>query len=206
MKHRNVLVVLVIALSAALLWLAFGWQPEARDTAPMPEQTPAAAAGGDFVLLGADGPVALSAYRGRAVIIYFGYTFCPDVCPTSLVLIAQALTALTPVERAQVGALFISLDPERDTPEVLKAYAPFFHPDIVGLTGSPAQIAEVARQYGARYMKQKADSDGLYSVDHSSFTTLVDRDGRLVENLPYGSSAQHIVGMIRSVLGSASSK
>ena len=203
MTRRNALVVLVIALTAGLVWLAFVWQPEARVAAPTPEQKSAAAAGGDFVLLGADGPVALSAYRGRAVLIYFGYTFCPDVCPTSLALIAQALSALTPDERAQVAALFISLDPERDTPEVLKVYAPFFHPDIVGLTGSPAQIAGVAGQYGARYMKQKPDSDGLYSVDHSSFTTIVGRDGKLAANLPYGSSVQHIVDMIRSVLGSA---
>ena len=76
------------------------------------------------------------------MLIYFGYTFCPDVCPTALAVIAEALRALPPEEAARARGIFISVDPERDTPDVLKAYAPFFHPGIVGATGTPEQVAE----------------------------------------------------------------
>lgn len=204
MKSRNALIVLVVALAGLLVWLAFVWQPQApAASAAPPTLAPAQASGGDFVLRGPQGPVALADYRGRVVVLYFGYTFCPDVCPTSLAIIGQALSALEPAEVAQVAGILVSLDPGRDTPEVLEAYAPFFHPNIVGVTGSAEQIAEVARQYGARYMKQKPDSDGLYAVDHSSVTYIVDRQGKLAASLAHGTSPQHLADALRRVMGSA---
>ena len=152
---------------------------------------------------GPDGPVALADYRGKVVLLYFGYTFCPDVCPTALSLVAQALSGLSPAELEKTRSIFISVDPERDTGEVLKAYTPFFHPNIVGITGSAEEVAKVARQYGASYMKQKPDSDGLYSVDHSSYTYVIDTEGKLAAILSHGTPPQAIIDKVRTVSGNA---
>jgi protein SCO1/2 len=202
-QHRKLWIALILALAGALLWLAFFWEPVARGgdvREPVLAQAPDTPAGGDFVLRSPSGSLALSSYRGQVVLIYFGYTYCPDICPTSLASIAQALSALTPAELAQVAGLFVSLDPERDTMEVLQAYAPFFHPAIVGVGGSAEQVAQVARQYGVRYMKQKSDGVAPYSIDHSSSTYVVARDGKLATTLPHGSSPQGLVDTIRALL------
>lgn len=202
MQHRKLWIALVLTLAATLLWLAFVWQPagpEGRREAVL-AQAPDAPAGGEFVLRSPTGPLALSGYRGKVVLIYFGYTYCPDACPMSLASIGQALSALTPAELAQAAGLFVSLDPERDTPEVLQAYAPFFHPSIVGLTGSPEQVAQVARQYGVRYMKQKSDGDAPYLIDHSSAIHVIARDGKLAATLPHGSTPLSLVDTLRTLL------
>ena len=192
-------------LAGALVWLAFFWSPAGDDRSNGDSGVIASAApiGGDFALQGPDGPVALADYRGKVVLLYFGYTFCPDVCPTALSLVAQALSGLSPAELEKTRGIFVSVDPERDTSEVLKAYAPFFHPNIVGITGSADQVAKVARQYGASYMKQKPDSDGLYSVDHSSYTYVIDTEGKIAAILPHGTPPQAIIDKVRAVLGNA---
>ena len=204
MSRRVGWTLLCVALAALLAWLALVWQPNAAPgalhTALQRAETPA---GGDFTLASADGPVALANYRGKVVIIYFGYTFCPDVCPTSLSTIAQALSMLTPTELKRVASFMISVDPERDTMAVLKIYAPFFHPSIVGISGTADEVAQVARQYGARYMKQKPDSDGRYAVDHSSYTYVIGPGGKLAASLPYASPPQQLVEAIRAQLGAA---
>ena len=205
MSRRVRWIVLSAALAALLAWLAFGWQPAGVGSLHQAAQRAETPAGGDFTLTSANGPVALADYRGKVVLLYFGYTFCPDVCPTSLATIAQALSMLTADELDKVSSFLISVDPERDTMAVLKAYAPFFHPSIVGISGSADEVAQVARQYGARYMKQKPDADGRYAVDHSSFTYIIGRDGKLAASLPYASPPQHLVEAIRTQLGAARS-
>ena len=131
MKNRTLWIALIIALLGVLLWLAFFWEPvtqqaEGQAHAQLPvAETPA---GGDFVLQSPTGAVSLADYRGKIVILYFGYTFCPDVCPTSLAVIAQALSALTPVELEKVRGFMISVDPERDTMDVLKSMRPISTP------------------------------------------------------------------------------
>ena len=147
--------------------------------------------------------MSLKDYRGKVVLVYFGYTYCPDVCPTSLAIIAQALSALTPGERERVQGIFVSVDPGRDSLDRLKEYAPFFHPNIVGSSGSPDQVAAVARQYGASYARQKADADGNYVVDHSSVTYIVGPDGSLAAALPHATPAERIVQTVRGLLGTA---
>lgn len=211
MKARALLIALIVALCALLVWLTLFWEP----VAPRPvariqphnqlqlAETPQ---GGDFTLQGKDGPVALKDFRGKVVLVYFGYTFCPDVCPTSLSLMAQALSSLKPAERERVQGIFISVDPERDTLDRLKEYAPFFHPAITGITGTPEQIAAVARQYGASYMKQKANTEGQYTVDHSSITYVIDPDGKLVASLPHAATPQQIITAIRPLLANTGSK
>jgi len=204
-KHQNAWIGLIGILLALLLWLAFFWEPaRTSDIDPRTPHTPLPVAeiptGGDFTLQSPSGAVALADFRGKVVLLYFGYTFCPDVCPTSLAALAQALSALAPGELEKVQGLFISVDPERDTMDVLKIYVPYFHPGITGLSGTPEQLAQVARLYGARYMKQKPDADGLYSVDHSAFTYLIATDGTLVDSLPHGTSPEQIVDKIRTQL------
>lgn len=190
-----------ICLSALLVWLAFFWEPHIGKPAghsgagtlrPAGQLT-----GGDFTLDSPGGKLALQDYRGKVVLLYFGYTFCPDVCPTALSALGQAFTALTPDELAQVQGIFVSVDPERDTMEILNVYAPFFHPRIVGASGTPTQVAEIARRYGVSYMKQKSVDDRPYTVDHSSFTYLIDHEGRLAAMLPHGAPVTDIVSEIR---------
>ena len=211
-KNRTLLFATIGVLLAVLVWLAFFWSPEGSTLPGAGHSVSSEAlankppAGGDFVLQGPEGPIALADFRGKVVFLYFGYTFCPDVCPTALSLLAQALSGLTPDELERAQGMFVSVDPERDTMEVLKAYPPFFHPKIVGVTGSAEQVAQVAKQYGASYMKQKPDGDAPYSVDHSSFTYLIDTQGKLAAVLPHGTQPQEIVDQVRTLLGNSKPK
>ncbi|MCL2830761.1 MAG: SCO family protein [Betaproteobacteria bacterium] len=148
--------------------------------------------GGDFVLHSADGPVALSDYRGKVVLLYFGYAYCPDICPTSLAVLAQTFNDLPSPARNKVQGIFISVDPGRDTPAYLKEYVSFFHPLLVGVTGSTEEIAAVAQRYGVIYRIHPHDAEDRYVVDHSSLIYLIAPDGHLATALPYGVSAEEI--------------
>jgi protein SCO1/2 len=195
---------LVLLLAAVLVWLVWFWQPAgAPDPAHRRLDLAGAPAGGDFELRGADGPVALSDFRGQVVLLYFGYTWCPDICPTNLAIIAFALKQLTPQERDRVQVLFVSVDPERDTPERLAEYAAYFDPGILGITGSEAQVAAAAARYGAAYRRtEQTDSAMGYLVDHSAFTYVIDPDGRLVDTLAHATPAEEILSSVRGLLGS----
>lgn len=210
MKTRALLIGTLVALSALLLWLMVSWEPiTAKPIVRIqghqlhPSQIPR---GGDFRLQGPNGPIALSDYRGKVVLIYFGYTYCPDVCPTSLSLLTQALSALAPAERERVQGIFISLDPERDTLARLMEYANFFHSGLIGVSGTTEQIATVAQQYGASFLKQKPDTSGQYAIDHSSVTYIVNQAGELAASLPHGSSPQKIIDVIRPLLAAGTIK
>ena len=166
--------VLALAIAGVVLF----WHPEMPER-PLPKA--GGSAGGDFTLQSASGPVSLKDYRGKLVLVYFGYTYCPDVCPTSLAATTEGLKLLKPEELARVAMIFVSVDPKRDTPARLKEYAEFFHPAIVGVTGTPENIAEIARRYGVFYAEQKvATAGGGYVVDHSSDTYVISADGELV--------------------------
>jgi protein SCO1/2 len=157
--------------------------------------------GGDFQLDGPDGPLALSDLRGKVVLIYFGYTWCPDICPTNLAILALALRQLTDAEREQVQVLFVSVDPARDTLERLRQYTAYFHPGIIALTGTDAKVAAAAKRYGAAYQRGEDGGTAMgYLVDHSAYTYLVDPDGRLVDTLNHATPAEHIVARVRSLL------
>ncbi len=201
MSERSLLAVVVL-LAALVAGLGLFWHPDLPD-APLPVvASPASApAGGDFTLQSADGPVALSDYQGKAVLLFFGYTYCPDVCPTALSTAATGLARLSPEEAAEVAVLFVSVDPKRDAPERLKEYAAFFHPAIVGLTGSPEAVADVARRYGVYYAEQPLETAGDgYVVDHSADTYLIGRDGRLFGSLPHGTGPEQVAAGIRNIL------
>jgi len=197
MTSSRLLVALAALLVAAILGVAFLWHP--GDAAG-----PAAAPAADFVLQSADGPVDTRSLRGKVVLVYFGYTYCPDVCPTSLYAIGQGIELLKPEEAAQVRVIFISVDPERDTPARLKEYAGFYHPNIVGVTGTAEQIAAAAKLYGAFYAIQKVPGAAHYVVDHSAATYVLSPAGGLVASLPHGLKPAEFASEIRHWLASPS--
>ncbi len=138
-------------------------------------------------------------FRGRFQLISFGYTFCPDICPTTLVETAQILKQLGD-EAARVQPIFISLDPERDTPEQLKAYTAFFDPRILGLTGSPELVGKAAEHFKVRYEKVQPPGASHYSIDHSAGMYLLGLDGAFVAKLPYGMPVPELIDRIREAL------
>ena len=196
---KKILLALMISLSITLVWVIGFWQPNA-DLSRTATPISTAPTGGDFTLQSANGPVSLHDFRGKVVLVYFGYTFCPDICPTSLAFASQALGLLDKNELDRTRLLFISVDPERDTLEKLKDYGAFFHPSILGLTGSPDVIAATTKQYGASYRKQDTGSAGGYVVDHSSSTYVVNPEGKLVATLPHGTLPAEMAKAIRAAM------
>jgi protein SCO1/2 len=186
---------LIASISVALLCAAYLAGCSERGTPP-----PGTPTGGDFVLHSADGPVDTKALRGKVLLIYFGYTHCPDVCPASLAAGAQALNALSPEERAKVRLIMVSVDPERDTPLRLKEYAAYFHPEMIGVTGSTEEVAAVAKAFGAGYIRQPARSDGSYAVDHTTRTYVVAPDGRLALSLEPNTPAEKYLEAVRGLM------
>jgi protein SCO1/2 len=151
------------------------------------------AIGGAFTLVHHDGrTVTEQDFRGRWLLIYFGYTFCPDVCPTSLTLMTSALDRLDEAERAKVTPIFITVDPARDTPEVMAGYVSAFAADMIGLTGSDEQVAAAMKAFKVYAAKVKSDDPTAYTVDHSSILYLIGPDGRFVQHFAHGVGVEDI--------------
>ncbi|MGE4219308.1 MAG: SCO family protein [Alphaproteobacteria bacterium] len=142
--------------------------------------------GGPYALVDHRGQTVRSSdFQGKFQLIYFGYAYCPDVCPTELAAMAQALDDLGgKAERVQ--PLFITVDPERDTPEFLAGYVPHFHPRLIGLTGTQEQIAAVAKSFREYYAKVESDRQTDYLMDHTSFIYLMGPDGNFLTMFRYG--------------------
>jgi len=133
-----------------------------------------------FTLTAHDGSSkSLSDFRGKVVLIFFGFVNCPDVCPTTLLELSKVYKALTAAEQARVQVALISVDPERDSLEKLRDYVTFFNPSFIGLTGTPEQIADVARRYGVFYQKSQIKSPTDYNVDHTASVFALDPMGQL---------------------------
>ena len=159
-----------------------------------------AAIGGPFTLVDQTGKTVTDAdYRGKIKLVYFGYTYCPDLCPTTLATLAQALDRLTPPERDKIVPLFITVDPERDTPARMADYVAAFSPLLVGLTGSPEQIAAVEKGYRI-YAKRSDLGGGNYGVDHSSLIYVMAADGHYLDHLDPNATADDIVAGLRKIL------
>jgi protein SCO1/2 len=146
------------------------------------------------------GTFRLSDQRGRAVLLFFGYTSCPDVCPTTLATWRQAHQALG-TDASQVRFVFVTVDPERDTPERLGLHVNAFNPDFVGLTGTPAELEAVYQIFGVFYERDDASGSALgYLVSHTATAFLLDPDGRWRVRLTYGTPAEDIVHDVRQLL------
>jgi protein SCO1/2 len=155
---------------------------------------------GDFALKGADGTLAFKDMLGKVGIIFFGYTHCPDVCPATLVNVGGALRLLNESEQDKVKAVFISLDPERDTPEKATKYAQYFHPRIMGLSGSPEEIEAAARSFLVGYEINKPNAAGNYTISHSTYIFLIRPDGKIGELVSHTSKPEDIAKSIRQWL------
>jgi protein SCO1/2 len=182
---------LLIAVSVKL------WQAPAPAIAVQDKGVSGAAlVGGAFTLTDQHGKrVADADFRGRFMLVYFGYSFCPDVCPTDLAAMAAAIDRLGP-EGDRVQPIFITIDPERDTVERLAQYAPLFHPRLVALTGTAEEIAQAARAYRVYY--EKAGDGPDYLMNHSGIVYLMDRDGRFLAHFAQGTGAEEMALKIRS--------
>jgi cytochrome oxidase Cu insertion factor (SCO1/SenC/PrrC family) len=155
--------------------------------------------GGPFTLTDQNGkPRRDIDFRGKLMIVYFGYTFCPDVCPADLMSITQALEALGPTAES-VQPVFITIDPERDA-KVLAEYLAAFHPSFVGLTGSPEQIRKVANSYKVFYVKKPGEHSGEYSIDHSGAIYLIGRGGEYLGFMPPQTGPDRLTEVLRKNL------
>jgi protein SCO1/2 len=162
-----------------------------------------ASLGRDFALTDADGAKrTLADYRGKAVVVFFGYTQCPDVCPTTLATLAETMKGLGPLaDRVQV--IFVTVDPERDTGELLKAYVPAFDPRFVGLRGDAAQTEAVAKEFRVVYQKVPGATPTTYTVDHSAGLFLFDPQGRLRVYVGHGQGPDVLAHDLRELLKAA---
>jgi len=157
--------------------------------------------GGDFTLKSAAGPLSLKDLRGSVILIFFGYTACPTVCPISLATIANVYKRMSPTELQGTRALFISLDPERDNLELLERYTKYFHPNIIGLTDEISVLKKVAEKFGVKYEKTLVPDSTLgYVISHSSDIIIVDRDGVLRMTVPHDIDADHLLKQLKLLL------
>lgn len=141
----------------------------------------------------------LGDFKGKVLVIFFGYTQCPDVCPTTLAELAQVKKALGP-DGDKVQGLFVTVDPERDTPELLKAYLQSFDPSFVALRGSEEQTKAVAKEFKVFYAKVPGKTEGSYTMDHTAASFIFDTQGRVRVFSRYGSGAQALVDDIKLLL------
>ena len=199
--------VLALAFAGGVITAASGWLMW-PPTAAEPSATALMDAvmwskeqiGGPFTLIDQDGrPRTDADFRGKLLLVYFGYTYCTDICPTDLQAISNAIDKLGPAGES-VQPLFITVDPEHDTPEAIKLYVTLFHPRLVGLTGSAKQIKTVARAYKVYFAKNEQSKKSDPVIDHSGFVFLIGRDGKYLGFFPPGTSADRMIDSLRPQL------
>jgi len=182
--NRAVMPRALLAFALPFLLLACSSQPDPAKNAPLA----GAAIGGPFTLTDSNGKtVHWSDFAGKYRIVYFGYTYCPDVCPTDMQRLMQGFAAYKkehPDLAAQIVPMFISVDPERDTPAKVGEFTHAFSDDLLGLTGTPEQVAQAAKEFAVYYRKDKPNSEGGYLVNHSTQTYLMGRKGEPIALVP----------------------
>jgi protein SCO1/2 len=190
----SVLMVALIVGFGALWFTRGGVEPVSSGTALI---------GGPFELTDQTGKrVTGQDFRGKYMLVFFGYTFCPDVCPGTLQVVSAALDRLGPAGDAIVP-IFITVDPARDTPEVMRDYAKAFHPRLVALTGSEADIDKAARAYRVYYAKVKGSgNDKDYLMDHAAFLYLMDKDGKFLKHFVAGTNPDELANGLKEAIGS----
>lgn len=176
---------------------------QAQNTARSVGFTAGVNIGGPYTLIDHTGAATTEArFAGQYQLIYFGFTFCPDFCPTELQVFARTLDLLGD-QSSNVQPLFITIDPARDTVSQLAQYVGLFHPRLVGLTGSEAQVAQAAKAYKVFFAKAPGSDSENYVMDHSTFSYLMGPDGRLITVFPHGTSAEDMARTIRNAMKAA---
>ena len=199
MQRRNIVVIVACFLFGALLGayaLLLNSSPGDRV-----QSSGKALVGGPFTLVDPSGKTVTDQnFRGRYMLIFFGYTHCPDICPAELQVMAAALDQLGP-KAAKVVPIFITLDPERDTPEAVGAYVKNFGPNIIGLTGSTEAVAAAAKAYRVSFSKFQDENSGTnYTIDHSALAYLMGTDGEYITHIPYGTSVAQMLDTLNRYL------
>jgi protein SCO1/2 len=205
MKRNRYLYILAIGTLAFVIGVPFGiewWHTLWANSRAIATK---AAIGGPFQLTASDGSTITDrTYRGKIVLIYFGYTYCPDACPTTLNAVAGALAELGPIAE-HVQPLFITIDPQRDTREVLADYVKSFDSRIVGLTGTPAELAAAAKSYGVYYAQYRtADAPNGYLMDHTSVVYVMNEEGRFVASFTQETTASQMADRLRKLIAKTS--
>jgi protein SCO1/2 len=204
MIDRLVCVGLVLALAGACARSGDG---EAGRPLPVPgasTELPILPIGGDFTLTDQSGqPFTLSSLKGKVVLVFFGYTTCPDACPTTLSKLSSATAKLTEAERARVKVIYITVDPERDTPAVMKEHLKYFSVDATGLTGSVEDVSKVAAQFGAHFEKTSDRTAAGYLMSHTVSVFGLDATGQTRLLMDYEAGVDLVVKEIRSLLAAA---
>jgi protein SCO1/2 len=194
-KHTALIGVFAVLIAAAAALVATG--------AVLWIERPASASlalGGPFVLTDANTgrTVTDQSFRGKMMLIYFGYTYCPDACPTALNNISEAMAKLGSAAN-DIAPLFISVDPARDTPKVMANYVKAFDPRIQGLVADAATTAKVAKEFGV-YYKIHPEPDGTYLIDHSSLIYVMDARGKFIKFLPASEPGDRLAGQLKEIL------
>jgi protein SCO1/2 len=187
---KALLAIWIAVLAGAASWIGWdAWQGKQPSL------------GGPFTLVDQNGkPFSSDTLKGKPTLIYFGYAFCPDVCPTSLLLMETAIEKLGPDTARKVNLVFITIDPERDTPTLIKGYVENFSPTFIGLTGTEEQIAQAARAYRVYYQKRPSKDGSPYLMDHSSIVYVLDRNGRFVTHFTHEAKAEAIAAAVQRLL------
>lgn len=196
--------VMIFAVAILLIAAGLGGYALQSGHLPQPAASGVALVGGPFAMTNQEGRrVTDKDFLGKHMLVFFGYTYCPDVCPTELQVMMAALDMLGP-EKAKVQPVFVSIDPARDTPEVMKAYVENFGPDLVGLTGSPEDVEAMAKAYRAYYAKAgDTASHDAYLMDHSSIIYLMGPDGRFVKHFAYTTDAAKLAQELKDTLAAS---
>ena len=156
-------------------------------------------AGADFVLQTADGPLDSKNLRGKVLLVYFGYSNCPDICPATLANVGQSLRELG-AKADDVQLVMVSLDPERDTPEKLSEYVTHFHPSFIGVTGTQDELDKIASLYGIFYEKTEGSVNTGYLINHTATLLVIDREGYLKLVFPFGVTVPEITDDLKYML------
>ncbi len=200
MKKRLPLSIIALLL-ILLTWVLLFWNPVADKTVNHQAlDLVATPIGGDFSIETKDKDLSLKDLRGKVVVLYFGYTLCPDICPTSLAILTQALNEMTEKELSGLQSIFISVDPDRDNLTRLNQYTKYFHPNIMGGTAEKDIIDKIVALYGAAYQKVENNSAAGYLVDHSSYTYIIDKKGKLKHSLAHGTPPAEVLNVVRELL------
>lgn len=194
LKIRIVISLLLLAV-AIVAWSIY----LSRDTTPSAAESSRALIGGEFELVNHNNEIVTDKdFLGKYMIVYFGYTYCPDVCPMDLQIMADALNHLEAEDLAMLNPVFVTVDPERDTTEVMAEYTSYFHEDLIGLTGTLDQIDTIKKAY--RVYAAKADDSEDYLVDHTSYTYLMDKEGKLLQHFNHGEDPEAMAAKMATLI------
>ena len=199
---RKILIFITLGL-IAVTSLVIGFTGDLtlqRTQLPADSEQGEALIGGDFLLTDTTGKAVRDAdFRGKIMLVFFGFTHCPDICPVTVATLSKVMEQLGDARAQQVAPIFISVDPERDTPEVLGKFLAGFDKRIIGLTGTPEQVKQAASVYRAYYAKSldvNAAKSANYSVDHSGFVYVMDKQGKFLKAIPYNKSPDDMLSLI----------